>query len=377
MELKLYDKNNIGELPFIDNYDAEYAASYLTPMVMNGVEKYFDNINGEMKILSIDNNWLIPVFIPKINRNNAYVASIYTHYISYCLDELKELKSKFLEGGAKIILHILGVVLKTAQIDRTVYVNNWLLSTNLYTDIPPEYVKPITEFVAQAHKDYAVAWNSINDFTTKELYNEMKRQKHLFVPSRSIYILSQFDGFTSKITCELRRDAKLLEQSDFHFEKVFYESDIVKLYNNLYIQKYSHYNPKFKVEFTELTGNNKLIEYLVLKSASGNAVAVLGYFARQGVMTTPIVGYDFSYDKSAGLYRQISIKLFLEAKKHNNILNHSSGVGRFKMKRGAKRYWEYRVISTVGIGIYRRFIFKVLQFVINKIGVPMMDKMKL
>ena len=235
MELKLYDKNNIGELPFIDNYDAEYAASYLTPMVMNGVEKYFDNINGEMKILSIDNNWLIPVFIPKINRNNAYVASIYTHYISYCLDELKELKSKFLEGGAKIILHILGVVLKTAQIDRTVYVNNWLLSTNLYTDIPPEYVKPITEFVAQAHKDYAVAWNSINDFTTKELYNEMKRQKHLFVPSRSIYILSQFDGFTSKITCELRRDAKLLEQSDFHFEKVFYESDIVKLYNNLYI----------------------------------------------------------------------------------------------------------------------------------------------
>lgn len=199
----------------------------------------------------------------------------------------------------------------------------------------------------------------------------------MFIPSRSIYILRQFDGFPSKIKCELRRDARLLENSGFHCQKTAYESDILNLYNNLYIQKYSHYNPKFTNEFVTLMSENELLSFHVLKTAQDKTIAVSGHFDRQGIMTTPIVGYDFSYDKSYGLYRQISIKLFLEAKKHNYILNHSSGVGRFKMNRGAERYWEYRVIFTKEINFYRRLIYKVLQFVINKIGVPMMDKMKL
>ena len=377
MELKLYDKNNIAELPFIDNYDAKYATSYLVPMINNGVEKYFDNVQGDMKILAIDNIWLIPVFVPKINRTNAYVASIYTHYISYCFDELKELKNKFWENAAKIILHILGFALKTAQIDKTVFINNWLLSTNLYTDFPAEYVNSITDFIAQAHKGYAVAWNSVNDFTVKEIYHEMKKQKYLFVPSRSIYVLSQFDEFRSDISYKIRKDIKLLDNSEFHFEKILYENNIIELYNNLYIKKYSHYNPKFNIEFAKLTGNNQLLNFFALKNAESNTVAILGYFVRQNIMTTPIFGYDFTFDKSTGLYRQLSIKLFLEGKKRGYILNSSSGVGRFKMERGAKRYWEYRVISTKGINIYRRFIFSALQFIINKIGVPMMDKMKL
>jgi len=375
--IKLYDKNNIDELPLIDNYDAKYATSYLVPMVKNGVEKFFDNVQGEMKILCIDNEWLLPVFVPKINKTNAYVASIYSHYISYCFDELGELKNPFLQGLAKIILHILGALLKTAQIDKCVFVNNWLLSTNLYTNFPVEYIKPITEFVAQAHKDYSVAWNSINNSTTKEIYEEMQTQNYLFVPSRSIYILSQFEGFSSVTTCELRRDKKLLDESPFHFEKTSYDKDIIKLYNNLYIDKYSHFNPKFNNEFAKLAGGNELLEYYVLKKGNGENVASLGYFARQGIMTTPIVGYDFSYDKSVGLYRQLSIKLFSEAKENGYILNHSSGVGRFKMKRGAKRHWEYRVFYTKNINFYRRFIHKLLQLALNKVGVPMMDKKKL
>jgi len=377
MELKLYDKNNIDELPFVDTYDAKYAVSYVSPLIKNGVEKYFDNVQGEMKILMIDDSWLIPVFVPKINPTNAYVASIYTHYISYCFDELKELKNKYLESAAKIILSILGFALKTAQIDRTVFINNWLLSTNLYTDFPAEYVGAITEFIAQAHKGYAVAWNSINDVTTEKFYFEMKKQKYLFMPSRSIYILSEFDGFTRAAARELRKDIKFLACSAFHFEKILYEEDVVKLYNNLYIQKYSHYNPKFNDEFVKLTGNNRLLNYFALKNSEGETVAVLGYFVRQDIMTTPVFGYDFAFDKSVGLYRQLSIKLFLEAREHDYILNRSSGVGHFKMRRGAKRHWEYRAVYTAGIGTYRRFIFKTLQFVINKIGVPIMDKMKL
>lgn len=377
MELRLFYKENINKLPLIDSTDGKYATAYLVPMVKNGIEKYFDNVYGEMKILSVDEKWLLPVFVPKKNKTNAYVASIYSHYISYCFDELRELKSKSLEALARVVLGFLSIVLKTAQVDKTVFINNWLLSTNLYTDFPVEYIQEITEFVAREHKGYAVAWNSVNDCTTKEIYGEMRSRNYVFIPSRSIYVVSRFEGFPSKIKCEIRRDKKLLDTSPFHFEKITYEDSIIQLYNNLYIQKYSHYNPKFNNEFARLVGTNGLMEFYALKDEKGETVGILGYFTRQGIMTTPMVGYDFAFDKAAGLYRQLSIKLFYEAKEHGYILNSSSGVGRFKMKRGADRFWEYRVIYTKSINLYRQMIFKILQVAICKIGVPMMDKKKL
>ncbi|MCL2548539.1 MAG: hypothetical protein FWE76_05155 [Symbiobacteriaceae bacterium] len=377
MQFTLYDRSNIDHLPSIDNYDAKYAASYLVPLVQNGIERYFGNIRGEMKILVIDDCWLLPIFVPEENLANAYVASIYTHYISYCLDELRELKNKPLENIARIILKALGFLLRTAKIDKAVYVNNWLLSTNLYTDFPSEYVRPISEFIAQTHRGYAVAWNSLNMLTTRELYNEMEKQGFLLLPSRSIYIVERFEGFPHKITRELSLDTRLLQRSGFHFERIEYESDIVRLYNNLYIQKYSHFNPKFSDEFTKLTGENSLINYYALKDTCNRTVAVLGYFVRQQIMTAPVFGYDFSFSQSAGLYRQLSIKLFLEAKVNGVVLHSSSGAGHFKRQRGAKRYWEYRVLYTESIGFYRRFVLKILQMVINRIAVPVMDKMKL
>ncbi len=377
MKLQLFDKKNIEELPYIDNIDAKYAAAYLVPMIKNGVNKYLGNVHGEMKILAIDTRWLLPVFVPKINKSNAYVASIYSHYISYCFDELKELRNKRLEKAAKILLHILGFLLKTAQIDKTVFINNWLLSTNLYTDFPKKYIKEITEYIARNHKGYAVAWNSINECTTKDIYDEMQAQNYLFIPSRSIYIVNRYDGFPRRIKRELCRDQNLLNHSKFNFEKISYENSIIKLYNNLYIEKYSQYNPKFTNEFAKLLEHKNLLKFFALKDTDYTTVGVLGYFIRQGVMTAPMVGYDFTYDKSAGLYRQLTIKMFLDAKKHGYILNASSGVGQFKRNRGAERFWEYRVIYTKTINKYRRLIFKILQTVISKIGVPMMDKMKL
>lgn len=377
MKLHLFDKQTIGKLPFIDNEDAKYAAAYLVPMVKNGVETYFDNVQGEMKILSIDNQWLLPVFIPTVNRDNAYVASIYSHYISYCFDELKELNNKWLELLAKIILRLLSVILQMAQIDKTVYVNNWLLSTNLYTNFPASYVKEITDFIAKKYKGYTVTWNSVNEYTTKDFYDEMKINRYLFIPSRSIYIVKQYEKFSRKVRLDLSRDRNLLEHSPFYLEKIIYEDSIIELYNSLYIQKYSSYNPKFKKEFAELTGHNGLLDFYTLKNDKRETVGILGYFIRQGIMTAPIVGYDFSYDKSEGLYRQLTIKMFLEAQKHKHILHASSGVGHFKRNRGAERLWEYRVIYDKTVSKYRKAALKILQAVICKIGVPMMDKMKL
>ncbi len=377
MRLKLFDKHNLKDLPTIDTDDAKYAAAYLIPLIENGVEKYFDNIQGEMKILCIDNTWLLPVFIPATNYRNAYVASVYSHYISYCLDELGELKSKTLQLASKLILCVLGGILKAVDIDKTVYINNWLLSTNLYTDLPTECYKPVTEFISRVHKGYTVIWNSINQRTTADAYQELKRQGYLFLPSRSVYILDRFEGFPRSIRREIRWDTKLLHDCEFGFEDAICASDILALYNNLYIKKYSHYNPKFTSEYIAFTQERSLINYLPLIATDGKAAGIIGYFSRKGVMTTPILGYDFSYDKSVGLYRRLSIKLFYEAKENGQILHCSSGVGRFKMARGSERFWEYRVVCTENISRIKRLAFRLLQLIIARIGVPMMDKLKL
>jgi hypothetical protein len=235
----------------------------------------------------------------------------------------------------------------------------------------------VTDYIAQRYKGYAVVWNSVNACTTQPVYQEMKRLGYLFLPARSVYILEQFEGFPRSIRREIRWDTKLLQTSGFHCADSIPDHEVVALYNQLYVDKYSQNNPKYNQELVKLTRERGLIRYIALKTAEGNAAGVLGYFARQGIMTTPILGYDFSYDKAVGLYRQLSIKLFWEAKEKGYVLHSSSGVGRFKMARGNRRYWEYRVVAVENTSVFTQTAFRLLRLIITKIGVPMMDKLKL
>lgn len=132
--IKIYDKTNINELYFPLSEDGQYAKKFLVPCIKNSASFYIDNVQTDLKILSID-NLVLPITINNKEYNNSYVVSPYTHYVTYSKEELKELKNPLLEVILKSILSILGIFLRTTKINKVVQVNNWLLSTNLYVDL--------------------------------------------------------------------------------------------------------------------------------------------------------------------------------------------------------------------------------------------------
>ncbi len=374
MNIKLYDKNNISDLKIVnDDYDFNYALNYISPFIKYGIEKYISNVSGKMKLLVVDNRWILPLFIPKPNKNNSYVASLYSHYYLYAKEELGELKNKFLELLFKPVAMFLSLFLKLSKIDDCVYINNWLLSTNLYTDIPCEYIHEITKFVAHIYEGKPVVWNSINEKTTGNFFNAMKSNNYVFLLSRSIYIQDKFKDLGSRINRVIKKEEKLLRNTSYETSENIDVNRAVYLYNKLYIEKYSKYNPKFTSEFIKLSLKNKLLKFYNFEK-EGKSEGIIGFFKRQCVMTTPILGYNTDLPREENLYRILSIKLQLEAKNNNLIFHSSAGAGEFKKSRGAKNYFEYRTIYLNNSGFFKKTVFKFLEKFLEKFIKPMMIK---
>lgn len=83
-----------------------------------------------------------------------------------------------------------------------------------------------------------------------------------------------------------------------------------------------------------------------------------------------------SIDKKVGLYRMLSSLITEESIKHQFLLNQSAGAGHFKRYRGAKGEMEYTMIHTKHLSFKRKFSWKLLSFLVEKIGEPLVKKME-
>jgi hypothetical protein len=106
-------------------------------------------------------------------------------------------------------------------------------------------------------------------------------------------------------------------------------------------------------------------------------VGVIGFFKIKGIMATPIVGYDTKLPESLGLYRLLTALVLEESLSSGAIFHMSAGVGHFKRQRGAFQVIETMAVVCNHLPFYRRFIWKSLGFLLNKIGAPVLKKYKL
>jgi hypothetical protein len=90
-------------------------------------------------------------------------------------------------------------------------------------------------------------------------------------------------------------------------------------------------------------------------------------------MTPPLFGYDTSLPKLDALYRHLTVLTMREAKEFGLMLHDSSGVGKFKKKRGAKKVIEYNAVFTKHLPLSRRLPWKVIGLV-SKAAIPLFKK---
>lgn len=384
----LYGKETIHQVQWETKRDGAYAREYLIPLIQHGVEPYIANIKTTMLALTID-DLVMPVTVNDAQYENAYVCSPYTHYISYAKEELYHVPVKWLAGLLGGVLTVLGGLLKAERINKVVCVNNWLLSTNLYQPLTQEQIERITRFLVRAFPDHAILFRSIQGGTGGELPELFAQAGYKSIMSRQIYVYKpdQDKELPSKHRWILKRDQKLLAESKYAVRQGDEIGDdeaarIVELYNQLYLTKYSLNNPQFTERFVRLALRKKLLFITVLDRPDDTGEnrrpdAVLGYFVRNGVMTTPLFGYDTARTMEAGLYRLLSAQLVADSRQQGVILHQSSGAASFKRCRGAKPFVEWNMVYDQHLPIRRRQVWSLLQWISRRIGLPLMERLKL
>lgn len=382
IQIRLYDADTIEDLPWPDTIDGQYAKRFLVPFVQRQPSHYIHNVQAKYMAVSLD-SIVLPISITETQYDNSYVCSPYTHYVSYAKQELVLLQNSLLRKGLSALLSGLGQFFKASQINKAVHVNNWLLSTNLYPELTPDQQRALHSFLTEQFPDYAIIYRSLNEANHGDLIQEFRRLNYKWVASRQIYLVhpSQSASVSSKPRKLLKKDYALIARHGYEILDHDQMSDqdisrILELYNALYLQKYSMYNPQFNEDFIALAIKNKILHLQALRK-NGRIDAVIGYFCRNGVMTTPLLGYDLSLPREIGLYRMLSALLFYIALDNGHLLNRSSGAAHFKRKRGAAAEVEYSAVYDRHLPFPRRLCWSFLQTVINKIGIPLIRKYKL
>lgn len=380
MVIQLFDAQNIHEMPSLKNEDARYVKAFFTPYMQKGSTYFIQNIDTEVKLLLVD-DLLLPITINNEEYNNAYVSSLYTHYITYSLEELYLLQQPLLEKILTKIVRSVGSYLKRNQINRVVYVNNWLFSTNLYSELSEQQIDAIKQFFIQHYPEHLLVFRSLSDILNKQLIANCQSCGFQTLASRQVYIAKRYEELPKKSFAQIKQDLRQLTLKGYIVmenlpatDEVFHK--ISELYEKLYINKYSRSNPQFTKAFYKHTLTNHLVKYIGIEK-DGELVGVIGYWSCNGMMTTPILGYDVELGKESALYRILTALIYEECEKYQLIGHRSSGAAQFKEKRGAIPSIEYSLLYAKHLPRKRRRAITLLRFICNKIGIPLLQNKKL
>jgi hypothetical protein len=380
MEIALFDKNTISSMEWPIDGSLSYEKNCLTPFVVEGAKRFIQNVETDFRLLKVGKH-VFPVTINETEYSSSYVCSPYTHNVSYAKEELYNLGCKPIESLCRFILNILGIILKLGKINQTVHINNWLLSTNLYPDWEGEGINEITQFFLKNWPNHAIVFRSINQCHEQAAFDKFKEAGYQFFLTRQVYI---FEGKnpTYLKTKNFKWDWKLLQKGPYkwvHHNEIE-ESDIpriLSLYNALYLDKYSYHNPQFTEEYLRLCLKEGLLTLHGLRHPDGHLDGIIGYFARNGIMTTPLVGYNRSLPQETGLYRMLMAITLKCAAEEAVTLNLSAGAASFKRHRGGIGYLEYSTLYLDHLPLYRKLPWQVLMTLMNTVGTYIMRKYQL
>ena len=262
---------------------------------------HIGNLETEMLLLDTGTHQ----FPVSVNRgegiaNNCYVVSPLAAYGAYAQEEVKRMNPTQLRRPLAWLLRGVSALLRSIHADRTVQINNWLLSTNLYPDSWEGADLPeITALLAASFPQSTFTFRSLNPQCNGPLLMRLKALGYVAIPSRQVYI---FDGRAGdeaafRARHDTRKDAALLARSRYRVRRggELKDEDFVRLeelYNLLYLEKYCQLNPHYKAAWLRRGHQEGWLQLRVLQSPEGRIDGVVGWFATEATLSAPIVGYD-------------------------------------------------------------------------------------
>lgn len=345
------------------------------------VSELIGNVETEFRMLGISEDICFPVSINNAEWDNSYVCSPYTAYVPYANDEVSR---KITRKPVRWLLHALiksvSEWLKSAEINKNVHVNNFLLSTNPYPEWSGAQIQAVTGFLTRQYPGHALIFRSLNVRQHAHLLDKFSENNYLLLGSRQVYLYDEpFAGWikrnNNKQDRRIVRNKKLryLDHDAMrgHLEQAWH------LYNLLYLEKYSRHNPQFTLAYFRQMHHSKTMYFQGYADARNQLKAFAGLFTPGNTITSPLVGYDTAAPPKECLYIHAIQLIFDHKYRTGKPLNLSSGAAGFKRLRGGVPSVEYSAVYVAHLKPHRQRVFKVLAFLTNRIGVPLLEKHKL
>lgn len=376
MQTQLFTRENIHSLPFPSTDDGEYARRYLVPLMSGDPQKYIRNVYSTALMAVQVGETTIPITVSDFHLQNTYTVSPYSHYVSYgAFEEVKHLNNAAAEFAVKAVMNPLAWYFRKAELDKVVFVNNYLLSTNLYPSVNSDQLSAASEALIGWFPDRAIVFRSVDQRKNPHIYGALEALGYDLVLSRQVWYM---DPVESLKTRQCREDVRVLKKNGYEAVNGKDLSDAelqraVELYNLLYLEKYSYYNPQFTFEFLKLARDHEVLHMIGLKK-DGQLNGIMGFFVRNGAMTQPLFGYDTSLPMEEGLYRLLTLVTLQEGVRRGLLVHASGGVGKFKKVRGGESVTEYNAVYTGHLPKWRQFPWKLIGKV-SSWAVPYFKKM--
>jgi len=382
--MKIYNKTNLHTLNWDEIENGAKLEQVLKSMVTQKANVLVENASQEVQILQI-NQLVLPLIIAqKYHPQTTYLNSALVQYFDLAKEEIEmEFKGKRSLRAyiAPTVINFMKGIFKGLGFEKTVFVNNWLLSTNLYPSLSAEQIKESLALLKKTFPQHAIVFRSVNEYTDKDLLENLIKNGLKGIISRPLLMLDPADkGYQKKRMFKM--DEKLWKKNKkYHWTDAQELSSeeitrIRDLYEALYRVKYSNYNPDYKESLIKIWLKTNFMDFKLLRQED-KIVGVTAFFKRNGILTTPFIGYDQEIPISEGLYRFLNLRLMEEAISEGLILNMSSGAAHFKRLRGGTSCLEYNVVRYHHHPWSQKIPWKIYHQVSQKIAIPAIQKYQL
>ncbi|MGZ0167297.1 MAG: GNAT family N-acetyltransferase [Planctomycetales bacterium] len=344
-------------------------------------EPLVDNVVTDGRLIRVGTHFL-PVTVNDNELDNSWVCSPYNAAVTYPLEELRHIHSAVGRGALSGMIRSLGPLMRAGSLNKSVCVNNWMLSTNLYPDLADDALQQLTTAIRERFPKHAILFRSLNAVTNGPTMTCLRNGGYLLAPSRQVYL---FDGQrpTFLKRSNSQRDLKLLSHKnpfrEVRHDEVRFSSlaRIRELYDLLYLHKYSFHNPQFTERLIRTWHESGMMTFFGLANDTGQLNAIVGTFAMNGVVTAPLVGYDTSLPQKLGLYRMLMAHVLQKAAADLLLLNLSAGAASFKRLRGGQAELEYSAVYCQHLPRRQRLAWTALVTLLNQVGGRVLQRYRL
>jgi len=345
------------------------------------VPQHIRNLHAGIEALRVDGVSLPVSVHDAARRGDAWICSPVTSYSDYAAEEIERFGHPALTRPLRALALGFGAWMRRAGLDGAVSVNNWLVSTNAYPDLPAASIRRIADAARARWPTHAIWFRSLNRAHTAAWLDALDGAGARLIPSRQVYLYERVDRLAARHS-DLKRDLRLLARNDMRpcppgtLDAADY-ARIAELYGLLYLVRYSRLNPDYSAALMRDWHALGLLELHGARDERGVLNGVVGLLRFGDLITAPILGYDIALPARAGLYRRLTATALDCARRDDALVNLSAGAAHFKRQRGGVPAIEYSAVLDDHLPTSARRALGVLGAATRGIGVPIMERYRL